>query len=191
MRGRGPGPLIRLVKWLGEPAPRGLVAIPAHRALPAYVALGHWTSSGVALDTRLELLVTQLAAELSACQWCIDQARHRWRKAFLPTELLGEVRTYQTSAAFTERERAGLALVEAVARHSERDPAGAEQVLQRARRFFAEPEVARIAAAAAAEHFFNPATGAVGRDAGFGSVPAGSAMPWRSIDAGIGIRGLS
>jgi len=164
--------------------------IPAHTALPAYVALGYWTLAPGTLEARLELLVAQLSAELSACQWCIDRGRHHWLKAFLPADLLARVREYETSGVFTERERAALALVEAVAHHTSRDPNAPEEALARARRYFAEAEVARIATAAAGEHFYDPATGAVGRDVGLGTTPAIGDVPWRAIDAGIAIRGL-
>jgi alkylhydroperoxidase family enzyme len=187
---RRPDWFARPLAWFRDPF--RLPAAPARSpgALPAYVALGHWGSGGAALEPRLELLVAQLAAELSACQWCIHQGRHRWLKAFLPAELLGQVRSYETSGLFSERERAALALTEAVAHHTEREPAMPQQAIARARRYFAEPELARIAAAAANEHFFDPATGAVGRDATLVSPSGVGGMPWRAIDAGISIRGL-
>jgi alkylhydroperoxidase family enzyme len=163
---------------------------PNARALPAYVALGHWTPVRATLDAKLELLVSELSAELSACHWCIAETRHRWLKAFLPMGLLAHVRAYETSAAFSERERAALALAEAVARHTELDRSAPERALERARRHFAEDEVACLAAAAAGEHFFNPATGAIGRDALVETPPQGGAMPWHAIDRGIVIRGL-
>jgi len=163
---------------------------PTAGALPAYVALGHWAPARATLDARLELLVGELSAELSACHWCIAQTRHRWLKAFLPINLLAQLRAYETSAAFSERERAALALAEAVARHTDLDRAAPEEALERARRHFAEEEVACLAAAAAGEHFFNPATGAIGRDALAEPPPADGAMPWHAIDEGIVIRGL-
>jgi alkylhydroperoxidase family enzyme len=160
-------------------------------ALPAYVALGHWAPARAMLDAKLELLVGELSAELSACRWCIAQSRHRWLKAFLPMGLLTQLRTYETSAAFSERERAALALAEAVARHTDLDRRAADEALERARRHFAEDEVACLAAAAAGEHFFNPATGAIGRDALTETPSADGQMPWHAIDRGIVIRGLS
>ena len=185
------GPLARLVAWLRHRPGRARSELSPVRALSSYVALGHWASTPAVLEPRLELLIAQLAAELSACQWCIEQGRHRWLKAFLPSEVLSQVRGYQTSGAFSERERAALAVVEAVARHTEREPALPEQAIARARRHFAEPELARIAAAAAGEHFFDPATGALGRDAGIGAPSSASGTPWHSVDAGIGVRGLT
>jgi alkylhydroperoxidase family enzyme len=185
------GPLVRLAQWLGQGGPAPMPRTPSGDLLSAYVALGHWSTGGIRLDTRVELLVSQLAAELSACQWCIDQARHRWLKAFFPREHLSQVRAYETSTVFSEPERAALGLVEAVALHTERDRLAPAKALERARRHFGEPEVARIAAAAAAEHFFDPATGAVGLDALIGSPLRHEAMPWRAIDAGISVRGFS
>ena len=161
----------------------------SYHALPAYVALGHWSSAGAVLEPRLELLVARMAAELSACPWCLAWTRHLWLRAFLPAALLTEVRHYENSPAFTERERAALGLAEAVAFHTERDRATPDRVLARARRHFAEPEVARLAAAAAGEHFFDPATGAVGLDASRPMREEGE-MPWRAVDKGLVIRGL-
>lgn len=180
--------IFRLLHSLGVPpvrAPR-----PAEIALPAYVALGYWAPSPVGLNPRLELLIARLAAELSGCQWCIAESRHRWLKAFLPPDLLSHVRAHATSSAFTERERAALGLVEAAARHSERDAAAANQALARARRHFTESELARLAAAAAGEHFFDPATGAVGLDAVIRASSPERTTPWQSIDKGVAIRGL-
>jgi hypothetical protein len=168
----------------------GVSLTSAAGLLPAYVALGHWRTAGSTLDGRLELLVAQLSAELSACGWCIEQGRHRWRKAALPAGLLGQLRSYRTSPLVSERDAAALALTEAVARYTEREPFAADPVLASARRYFSEAEVVRIAQLAAGEHFFDPASGAVGQDVA-GPVPrsTGPPMPWSAIAAGIAIRG--
>lgn len=186
--------LIRPLDWLRQtlrrrPAPLALT--PDLRSsggrLPGYVALGCWRRGGVSLDARLELLIGQLSAELSACRWCIEQGRHRWRKALLSDALLRQLRSYRTSALFSESECAGLALAEAVARYTEGAPSPADHALAQARRYFTEAELTRIAQVAAGEHFFDPATGAVGRDVSELADP--SAMPWDAIGAGIGVRG--
>lgn len=183
--------LRRLFGWVTQSRPDAPPVRAGPTALPSYVALGHWAPRRAALDIKLELLVAELSAELSMCQWCIAQSRHRWLKAFLPMDLLRQLRSYETSPAFTERERAALALTEAVARHSDRDPVAQGPALERVRRYFAEAEVARLAAAGAGEHFFDPATGTIGRDALASSLsPSAGAMPWHAIDRGIAIRGL-
>lgn len=159
-------------------------------ALPAYVALGHWMPGRATLDARLELLVRELSAELSDCHWCIAETRHQWLKAFVPATLLRQLRVYETSTAFSERERAALALAEAVARHPDLTQTVQENTLARARRHFAEDEMASLAAAAAGEHFFNPATGSIGREALTEPLPREGPTPWHAIDKGIVIRGL-
>jgi alkylhydroperoxidase family enzyme len=192
----------RLASWLRavgrRPGPVGPrpIALPAPGLLPGYVALAHWGPGGTQLDPRLELLVAQLSAELSTCRWCIDQGRHRWRKAFLPAGLLRHLRGCRTSTLFSERECAALVLAEAVACYTDRDPVAADSALARARSHFTESEVARIAQLAAGEHFFDPATGAVGQDVAGGpgaakTCHAGPGMPWESIGVGISIRGWS
>ena len=162
--------------------------------LPAYAAMGHWSLQATPLESRLELLIQQLSAELSACAWCLYQARHRWRTAFLSEQALHDLRGYLTSPAFSERERAALALTEAVAHYRSADTASAREALIQARHHFGEAEVARIVQAAAGEHFFNPATGRLGLEVGEAGpheagYPASGEMPWPAIVKGITMRG--
>src|SRR5207249_2390673 len=74
-----------LLRWLARtwsalsappPVPR-----PGPRALPSYARMGRYIAGGAALDPRVDLLVRQLAAELSGCRWCIEHGLHRWRRA--------------------------------------------------------------------------------------------------------------
>src|SRR5438034_8807995 len=87
-----------LLRWLARtwsalsappPVPR-----PGPRALPSYARMGRYIAGGAALDPRVDLLVRQLAAELSGCRWCIEHGLHRWRHAFLPVAELGALRRY-------------------------------------------------------------------------------------------------
>src|SRR5213594_18952 len=96
-----------LVRWLARtwsalsappPAP-----LPGPRALPSYARMGRYIAGGVVLDPRIDLLVRQLAAELSGCRWCIEHGLHRWRQAFLPVAELGALRRYAASPLFSAR----------------------------------------------------------------------------------------
>jgi len=158
-----------LLRWLARtwraiaappPAP-----LPGPRALPSYARMGRYIAGGAALDSRVDLLVRQLAAELSGCRWCIEHGLHRWRKAFLPAAELAALRHYAASPVFSARDRAALAFTEAVSRYAEATGGIPEAVLAELRRHFSEPEVAALTLAVAGEHFFNPATGALGVDA--------------------------
>src|SRR2546426_5690634 len=68
-----------LVRWLARtwsalsaPPP---VPLPGPRALPSYARMGRYIAGGVALEPRVELVVRQLAAELSGCRWCIEHGQ--------------------------------------------------------------------------------------------------------------------
>src|SRR5438067_1619272 len=133
-----------LVRWLARtwsalsappPAP-----LPGPRALPSYARMGRYIAGGAALDPRVDLLVRQLAAELSGCRWCIEHGLHRWRQAFFPP-------------------------ARSVSRYTDRAGGMPDAVLGELRSHFSEQEVAALTLAVAGEHFFNPATGALGADA--------------------------
>lgn len=148
-----------------EPSPR---APAGPRVLPAYAALARYQLHTPDLDARLRMLVTQLAAERSHCRWCIERGRHLWREAQLSLDELRALPRYETSARFSNRERAALRFADAVTRYN--DAAGGMPVepLLRARQHLSEPEIAAITAAVAAAHFYNPVTGALGADAAWG-----------------------
>lgn len=152
---------------------------PPVSVLPAYAALARYQLNRVDLEPRLRLLVTQLAAERSRCRWCIERGRHEWREAQLPPDTLRALPHYETSALFSDRERAALRFTDAVTRYSASNGGMPVEPLMRVRHHLSEPEVAAVTAAAAAQHFFNPITGALGADAAPWGAPIGS--PLRSF----------
>src|SRR6266542_4290355 len=130
------------------------VRLPGPPALPSYARMGRYIAAGVALDPRVDLLVRQLAAELSGCRWCIEHGLHRWRKAFLPVPELGALRHYATSPLFSSRERASLAFTVAVSRYADRAGGIPDAVLAELRRHFSEQEVEALTLDVAGEQFF-------------------------------------
>jgi len=122
------------------------------------------------------MLVTQLAAERSGCRWCIERGRHDWREAQLSFDALRALPRYETSSLFSDRERAALRFTDAVTRYSEAKGGMPEEALMRVRQHLSEPEIAAVTAAAAAQHFFNPITGALGADATPWGAPIGSQL---------------
>ena len=174
-------------KTLSAPPPARL---PGPGVLPAYVRMERF-ASGAALEPRVDLLVRQLAAELAGCRWCIEHGLHRWRQAFLPIGELAALRYYAASPLFSSRERAALAFTEAVTRYAEGAGGIPESVLAELRCHFSEQEVAALTQAAAGEHFFNAATGALGADAQLGPAgTAGGSLPGARRAAGSGVRNL-
>jgi alkylhydroperoxidase family enzyme len=133
--------------------------------LDAYLLLGRRPGGGEPLDTGLELLVSQLSAELSGCRWCIEAGRHRWRKAMLPLEALRLLHAPGDAACFSERERAALRFAAAVAQGAATDGLVSAPVLAAARRHFTEREIVRLTVLAAGEHFGDCLAGRLGSDA--------------------------
>jgi alkylhydroperoxidase family enzyme len=163
--------------WRALVAPRNSVPVPpGPRVLPAYAALARYHSNSTELDPRLRMLVTQLAAERSRCRWCIERGRHLWREAQLSVDVLRALLRYETSALFSNRERAALRFTDAVTRYSEANGGMPVEPLSRARQYLREPEIAAVTAVVAAQHFFNPITGALGADVAPWGAPIGSSI---------------
>ena len=116
--------------------------------LYGYLALARRPGRTAEVDDRTRLLVRELAAERSGCRWCIERARHDWRAAGLPVDLLEQLPRHATSPTLTERDRAALALVDAVA-CADGDPAAA---LARVRRHFSEHGLAELTGCLADHH---------------------------------------
>ena len=153
--------------------------------------MGRYVAGGAALDPRVDLLVRQLAAELSGCRWCIEHGLHRWRKAFLPVAELGALRHYAASPLFSSRERAALAFTVAVSRYADGAGGIPDAVLAELRCHFSEQEVAALTLAVAGEHFFNSTTGALGADARFAGAGAGEPVVGaRRVGGGSAMRNL-
>ena len=120
--------------------------------LYAYLALARRPGQTAEVDDRSRLLVRMLAAERSGCRWCIDRAQHDWRVAGLPVDLLRSLARHATSAELSERDRAALALVDAVACVGGSAGSGAATALERVRRHFSERGVAELTACLAEHH---------------------------------------
>src|SRR6185295_18731861 len=162
--------------WRAVARSRTAELTPTPRVLPAYAALARYLGSSADLEPRLRLLVTQLAAERSGCRWCIERGRHFWREALLSLEELYALPRYETSSLFSNRERAALRFAEAVTRYAEAKGGMPLEPLTRARQHLSKPEIAAVTAAVAAEHFFNPITGALGADVTPWGAPVGSSI---------------
>ena len=158
----------RAAAWLAVPRRQKVPVLPGPLGLPAYARLARTWAPIEPLPSRLHLLVTQLTAQRSGCEFCIQHARHMALKAGLPADVIDAVAQYPSASRFSEAERAALALAEAVTGFAESDGGFSLEILVRARCHFQEGHIMALVAAAAAEHFFDPATGRLGRD----SLPA-------------------
>ena len=155
----------RVAAWLAAPRRQRTAPLPGPLGLPAYARLAHTWAAIEPLPPRLQLLVTQLAAVRSGCEFCVQHNRHTALKAGLRLEVIDGVAQYPSASHFSEAERAALALADAVTAFVEAQGGFPMEILVRARCHFAEGQIVALVAAVAAEHFFDPATGRLGRDA--------------------------
>src|SRR5438046_10101731 len=113
-----------LVRWLARtwsalsappPAP-----LPGPRALPSYARMGRYIAGGAVLDPRVDLLVRQLAAELSGCRWCIEHGLHRSRQALRPVAEPGALPRCAAGPPCPARQRPALRVTGSGSTHTER-----------------------------------------------------------------------
>lgn len=143
---------MRLVRWFARLGRVETAPVSGPHALSAYLALSRLPGIRYSLDSRTSLLASQLSAELSRCRWCIERGQHHWRKAGLSAELLDQLKDSPHSPLFTEREQAALTLVAAIAASQVCASAPDELVMERARRFFGDGELAELTAIVAEHH---------------------------------------
>ena len=101
----------------------------------------------------------------SGCGYCAEHNRHLALKTGLTASELEAVTDHARALHFSEAERAALALADAVTRFADAEGGFPAEILVRARCHFGEAEIVALVATVAAEHFFDPATGRLGRDA--------------------------
>jgi alkylhydroperoxidase family enzyme len=155
----------RVMGWIGAAPRQDPEPLPGPCALPAY-ARARWTRSlPAALEPRLRLLVTHLAAVRSGCDYCVHYNRHVGLRSGVPATTLDAVVDYTRSPHFSELERAALALADALTGFVAAEGGFAAEILARARCHLPEEQIMALVALVATEHFFDPLTGALGRDA--------------------------
>lgn len=155
----------RVMGWIGASPRREPEPLPGPRAIAAYARVGWARSSPVALEPRLRLLVAQLAAVRSQCDYCAQYGRHLGLRGGVPAAALDAVPDYSRSSLFSERERAALALADALTGFAIAEGGFAAEILERARRHLPEAQIMDLVTLVATEHLFDPVTGALGRDA--------------------------
>jgi alkylhydroperoxidase family enzyme len=155
----------RVMGWFGAVPRRSPEPLPGPCGIAAYARVGWARSSPVALEPRLRLLVTQLAAVRSECAYCAQYSRHVGLRGGVSAATLDAVADFARSSHFSERERSALALADALTGFAAADGGFAAEILERARCHLPEEQIMDLVTLVAAEHFFDPVTGALGRDA--------------------------
>ncbi|MFD3456554.1 carboxymuconolactone decarboxylase family protein [Streptomyces sp. NPDC058691] len=134
--GHGPDELV--------PAPAPRIALP--KAAPdfykAMIALDAAARAG--LDPVVAELVKARASQVNGCAYCVDQHTADARKLGVTEQKLNGLTVWRETPFFTARERAALALAEAVTRLGEHGVP--DDVYDEAARVFDEDELPRLIA---------------------------------------------
>ncbi|MBZ4488686.1 carboxymuconolactone decarboxylase family protein [Microbacterium sp. cx-55] len=86
----------------------------AYRALEAFAkSVGQVATDG-GIDDRLKELVQLHASQLNGCAFCVRVHVDRGLTAGLDADVIAQIPTWRESGVFSERERAGLELAEAI-----------------------------------------------------------------------------
>lgn len=122
----------------------------APRVFKAVLALDTAARHGV--DPVLLELVQIRASQINRCAYCIDYHTSDARKAGETEERIYQLSAWEESSHYTERERAALALTEAVTRLPDGVP---DRVYEEAAKHFSEEELAQLIAVIATVNVWN------------------------------------
>jgi AhpD family alkylhydroperoxidase len=158
-------------KWkLGrEMAPIRLMAHNPRFLLP-YVSMGSFAQGKTELPGETRQLAMHLVSHLNSCSWCIDFGGALSQKAGWSPARMGAVMDYATSPLFTEAERAALSFAEQATQVGARVR---DETFAELHRHFTDRQIVELAAAVAAENFFNRMNASLGvEQQGFCELPA-------------------
>ena len=124
-----------------------------------YLGLTTFVSGRSALDPHLRSLATHLVAERNGCGWCLDFGLAEARRLGVDEARLQALPAFASSPLFTARERAALALADAMVA-SRGHPS--DDVFEAARHHFSDRELVELVLAVAAENLFNWMNGTLG-----------------------------
>lgn len=146
-----PLPSVEAMTTMNEQHPDTLVPAPGQRLRLDRIA-PDWFRAMIALDAAaadgLDPVVSELvrtrASQLNGCAFCLDKHSRDAREHGVPERKLHTLSAWRETPFFTARERAALALTEAVTRLG--DHGVPDEVYEEAARRFSEDELGRLIA---------------------------------------------
>ncbi len=134
-------------------------------AMQALLALGASTKKG-GVPTRTLELIELRASQINGCSVCVDMHSRELKKAGETDERLFGVAAWRENPAFTDDERAALALAEALTRLSDRPDAVSDEIWQEAAQHYDEKALAALLIAIANINVWNRLNAAVRQPVG-------------------------
>jgi AhpD family alkylhydroperoxidase len=110
----------------------------AYKALDAFSKTVGRIAADAGVDDRLKELVQLHTSQLNGCAFCVRVHVERGQAAGLDADVIAQIATWRESGVFSERERAGLELAEAMAFID--DGGVSDEVYDRVGAILTEPE---------------------------------------------------
>jgi|SRR5579863_2873283 len=120
-------------------------------AMKVAYEMAKFESKGIRLEPQLKFMVTNLAAQINGCAFCLDIGRAMAIREHLGMDKFNALSEYRTSPLFSDRERAALAYVEEATRNKRVSDATFEAL----RKHFNEREIIEITWLNAVENYYN------------------------------------
>ena len=149
-------PLMKIAYWLSKRKTGKVISSlkVIYARLPIPFAM--WTNKMLSLEKKLplsdelRLLIRIHVAQLNECHFCIDIAKAEAIKNFKNREKFFQLKDFQTSALFTEKERLALRFATEITAKNVKD-----STFSAAGKAFSEQELIAIAWMVTSEHVYN------------------------------------
>jgi AhpD family alkylhydroperoxidase len=169
------GLFARFVNWAArkmygkEMAPLKIMAHNPRFLLP-YAQMGTFAQGKTELPGETRQLAMHLVSHLNSCAWCVDFGSAIAQKQGWSAEKMHHVLDYRTHPLFTDAERAALAFAEEATQVGARV---SDETFEELHRHYSDRQIVELAAAVAAENFFNRMNASLGvEQQGFCELPA-------------------
>ncbi len=134
-------------------------------AMQAMLAL-RASTEGRGVPKRTLELIELRSSQINGCSFCVDMHSRELKKAGETEERIFGVAAWRENPAFSEEERAALALSEALTRIADRPDAVTDEIWQQATRHYDEKALAALLIAIASINVWNRLNGAVRQPVG-------------------------
>jgi AhpD family alkylhydroperoxidase len=136
-------------------------------ALPPMMALAGVAKKGDVPGETLSMVHLRVS-QINGCSFCVDMHAKELRKLGAADDRIFAVSAWRESPAFTDAERAALALAEAATRLSDRSDPVPDEVWNAAAAHFAEPQLALLVLNIALTNMWNRLNVTIRQPAGSG-----------------------
>jgi len=132
-------------------APLSVVYTRVPSIMKAGMAISGFVEKGLSIDPELQFLLQTHTAQMNHCAFCVDIGRAIALRGNIGVDRVNELERFETSALFSEKEKAALRYVDEVTRTRN----ACDETFAELKKHFTEAEIVEITLLNAIEHYFN------------------------------------